>query len=450
MFHGPQPFGRSGSALGVGLLATFLMALAVSAFVTPAVAFGQVFSYTGGEQSYVVPPGATQVRVVVVGAPGNGGSRLPEESGAVVSADLPIPAGQLVLYVEVGGDGIAAYPPVRAFNGGGASAGGGASDLRLMPLSQPGSINSRVIVAGGGGGGEYPGGNAGAGGMAYKEGSGGGAGTLAGGGAGGSPTPECPDSGSPGSLGQGGDGSNGAIDGGGGGGGYYGGGGGGASGCFGGYDDYGGGGGGGGSSYASPQAMNVAVGLDPVGTPQITITALTPSPTPTSAPPPPPHADCGAHRPPGVSTQLRIIGAEARRPLPRTEPPQPEVSDVPALDRAPHPLSVEHAREGESRGPEDTYGSVGRRAMCDRVPGQSPQTPLHPPDRATGDDHTPERRGREPAGVQWANRRPATGSGLLHTDRDPDRQRRYRRNPNRTVQVLSMTACSCRPSHLHV
>jgi hypothetical protein len=125
-----QPSRRLSGSLGVAVLTALVMA----AFVAPADALGQVFSYTGGEQSYVVPPGVTQVHVVAVGAPGGGAA---ETMGAVVSGDLPIPAGQVLLFVEVGGSGSSVAQPGRAFNGGGAAFGGGRSDVRLVSLPSP-------------------------------------------------------------------------------------------------------------------------------------------------------------------------------------------------------------------------------------------------------------------------------------------------------------------------
>jgi hypothetical protein len=248
--------------------------------VAPASAYGLAYSYTGTEQVYIVPAGATLVHVVAIGAPGGKGGFPQGSMGAVVSADVPVPQGQGVLYVEVGGTG-------DGFNGGGRSNGGYASDVRLVPSAQPGSIDSRIVVAGGGGGaGQFPGGNAGADGGGGA--SGGKAGTATAGGAGGlgQPPQQCAD-GSPGSLGVGGDGvadfyGPGAF--GGGGGGYYGGGGGGGfGGCnFPSFYPTGLGGGGGGSSYVSPQASNTTFALDPSRTPQVTIAP----PVTTPAPPP--------------------------------------------------------------------------------------------------------------------------------------------------------------------
>ena len=175
--------------------------LAASGAAAPAAALGQVFSYTGAEQTYVVPAGVTQVHVVVDGASGGFVASVGGGLGAEVSADLPIPAGQTVLYVEVGGTG-------DGFNGGGAPNGGDASDVRLLPRAQSDSLNSRVIVAGGGGGvASFAGGDAGADGSGGS--AGGKAGTSTAGGAGGVPCSGCGGSGGAGSLGQGGAGAKG-------------------------------------------------------------------------------------------------------------------------------------------------------------------------------------------------------------------------------------------------
>lgn len=252
-----------------------LVAVGVVMAAAPA-AFAQVFSYTGVEQSYLVPSGVTSVHVVAVGAPGGGGTQITGGRGAVVSADLPVPQGQTVLYVEVGGTG-------AGFNGGGSPNGGDASDVRLLPRAAADSINSRVIVAGGGGGvGNYAGGDAGSDGGGADMGGKAGTATAGGSGGQGNP-PEACTNGQPGSLGQGGNFS----ASGGGGGGYYGGGSGGAIGgpnCGPGSYETPGGGGGGGSSYTSPQTMQVTFGLDNSRMSQITITPVitqvTTTPTP--------------------------------------------------------------------------------------------------------------------------------------------------------------------------
>jgi hypothetical protein len=116
--------------------------------------------------------------------------------GAVVSGVVSVTPGQ-VLYVEVGGTG---GLPAGGFNGGGESGsalldprlaqdggGGGASDVRTVPMSAGViSLTSRLIVAGGGGGSGFAaaaGGDAGESGGVYGPASdaGGGATQTAGG-----------------------------------------------------------------------------------------------------------------------------------------------------------------------------------------------------------------------------------------------------------------------------
>ncbi len=209
------------------------------------------FSYTGGQQSWIVPNGVTSINATLYGAkgadatysnPGDGGK------GGKVQANLPVTPGQ-TLYFFVGNT--PTCPNCAGWNGGGngssgnSGGGGGASDIRTNGIN----LSNRILVAaGGGGGGCYcfstygtdggdGGGLVGGSGVDNNNlGNGGGGGGQNSGGIAG-----C--SGASGSLGQGGTGTNG---GGAGGGGYYGGG----AGC---YDQ----GGGGGSSYASANATNV-------------------------------------------------------------------------------------------------------------------------------------------------------------------------------------------------
>jgi hypothetical protein len=240
-------------------LATLLTAAVWS---TPAVAQATVFSYTGAEQSYTVPAGVSSLSLTAIGAPGGGplSGGLAAGRAALVSGIVNVAPGQVV-FVEVGGSG---GSPVGGFNGGGDSGtrngisvygGGGASDVRALPMSAGViSLNSRLIVAAGGGGSGYPaarGGDAGAaGGSAPNSSVGGGAGTQTAGGAGGCDSLQlgCGTDGSLGSGGTGGSSGDGAQarEGAGGGGGLYGGGGG------GGVSDGAVGGGGGGSSLEPP------------------------------------------------------------------------------------------------------------------------------------------------------------------------------------------------------
>ena len=252
-----------------------LVALLVGgAWPAAAMADNSTFSYTGGEQTFVVPLGRTAVQIVATGAAGGGPlSGLTGGRGAVVSGLLKVMPGE-VLYVEVGGTG---GQLTGGFNGGGDSrafGGGGASDVRLVSSSAGGSLASRVIVAAGGGGSASPaaaGGDAGAAGQSNGPSTGGGAGTQVAGGAGGCGPLEvgCGADGSLGSGGAGGSSGAGADGraGGGGGGGLFGGGGG-----AGNVTDGVGGGGGGSSLVPAAGSMTLA----PLTTaPSVAITALT-------------------------------------------------------------------------------------------------------------------------------------------------------------------------------
>lgn len=215
------------------------------------------FSYTGTQQTWVVPAGVTSVYVDAYGA--SGGGTAPGLGGRVRTTITTTPGE--TLYIYVGGQGAVGS---GGYNGGGAGSGsrprgGGATDVR-----QGGTANAnRVVVAGGGGG-------SGVDGASYGAGAGGdGGGTTANSGTDGTLNGGL--KGSPGTASAGGSGglvrsgSYGTQYGGGGGGGYYGGGGGsantagtggslgsgGAGGTSGGTVAYGGGGGGGGSSYSS-------------------------------------------------------------------------------------------------------------------------------------------------------------------------------------------------------
>ena len=250
----------------------FLAATALAAFAPAALAApSATFSYTGGEQSYVVPAHVDAVYVIATGGAGGGpATGLTGGRGALASGLIGVTPGQ-TLYVDVGGVG---GHPVGAFGGGGdgglldfgpfgilaAWGGGGASDVRTLPASDSSSLGSRLVVGGAGGGSASPaaaGGDAGfPGGSAPGSSVGGGAGTQTSGGAGG-----CPLSGdgcgSDGALGLGGDGgaSGAGYVGGGGGGGLFGGGGGAGN------QPGGVGGGGGGSSLVPAGGTGALVSL---------------------------------------------------------------------------------------------------------------------------------------------------------------------------------------------
>lgn len=257
------------------------------------------FNYTGTEQTYDVPINAATLQITAIG--GRGGSGQTGGTGgdgAMVTATVPVTAGQ-TLYVLVGANGGTA----AGFNGGGAGggignpgvggAGGGASDVRTCSiaavcpaLGSPGDPRLLVAAGGGGGGGDAIGSGAGggdagataqAGGDAADLGDAGGGdggggasgatgGLLGAGGFGGYPSGV---DGTAGAAGQGGDGGdNGASGSGGGGGGGY-------------------AGGGGGSSFVVPVATGVTVGTDTSGTPSITITVASTIPVaPASITPP--------------------------------------------------------------------------------------------------------------------------------------------------------------------
>lgn len=265
-----------------------LMVAMSAVLTTPAWAEEQFFSSIGQTQ-FTVPAGVTGLHVEAtggVGGPGGGYTARTGGSGAIAYGNLPVTPGSAI-YVTNGARGQSASAAAGAGgSNGGASGnvgfsgsmesgragggGGGATDLRTLPIGNPDSLFSRLIVAGGGGGGggssvttNYgtggPGGSAGSPGFAgsgCSPGAGGGQpGNSAAGGTGGIPSISG-GSGANGGFGQGGGGGagqgNGVLGsngGGGGGGGYYGGGGGAGSS----ESACGGGGGGGGSNYFAPQ-----------------------------------------------------------------------------------------------------------------------------------------------------------------------------------------------------
>ncbi len=235
------------------------------------------FNYTGGVQTYTVPPCVTSITVDVQGAQGGlgpvgcaGYQGLPGLGGRI-QATLTVNPGD-VLNIYVGGQGAPDNNTSAAggFNGGGnammesnytyygGGGGGGASDIRL----NGNALTDRIVVAGGGGGGGSDGctcngldGGAG-GGLTANAGSPGSVCSCNPSGQGGSQVAGgakgdwgCNCDATAGSLGQGGNSNSsscgGPTGGGAGGGGYYGGGGGGL------------GAGGGGSNYSDPSATGV-------------------------------------------------------------------------------------------------------------------------------------------------------------------------------------------------
>ena len=211
----------------LGLFAALLCALAavLAAPTAASAATTETFDYTGGVQTWTVPPGVTSGTFDVYGASGgeSGSPGFEAGKGGRARSVLALTPGSTV-YIVVGGAG--AWPGA-GYNGGGNGSwfgGGGATDIRIGGRT----LDSRVLVAGGGGGAAQYTGQAGHGGGLTGTGAGGGGGTQTAGGSGTYPDWK-------GSFGQGGtDGGVNMI--GGGGGGWYGGGG-------------GQGGGGGGSGY---------------------------------------------------------------------------------------------------------------------------------------------------------------------------------------------------------
>ncbi len=200
------------------------------------------YVYTGGAQTWIVPPGVFNVDFDVQGAVGGGdshsGAPLPGNGGRVTGSLDLTGTSSLNLYVGGAGANGSTMGAAAGWNGGGnatfyffgcGGAGGDASDIRRNGTS----LSDRVVVAGGGGGAGWdsPGPSCGGAGGTLIAGSGcnnvggshAGGGTQLGGGAGATYVGWA--AGANGSLAMGGNGSSQGISGGGGGG-YYGGGGG--------------------------------------------------------------------------------------------------------------------------------------------------------------------------------------------------------------------------------
>jgi hypothetical protein len=255
---------------GVGPGATTASATAPPQDVATATPVTVTFT-APGEHEYTVPAGVTRVDVVAVGGEGARSAVRRGGRAAHIVGTLDVSPGQ-TLYAVVGTSASGTSPGA---NGGGAAggtaaecvntpgAGGGATDVRTVALGQPGSDESRVLVAGGGGGagtlgtdGGDPeltyGGHRGRGGAPAGLGGWGGVRGVGGDGGGGSQTDATSTAGGRGDVGVAGEGSG---CGGGGGGGYGGGGGGGA----GAPGARGGGGGGGGSLVPGGAPAGMAV-----------------------------------------------------------------------------------------------------------------------------------------------------------------------------------------------
>jgi PKD repeat protein len=112
----------------------------------------QTLSYTGGMQTWTVPPGVCTIRIETWGAQGGDPGTGRAGQGGYAKGELAVTGGE-TLYVYVGGAGSTS---AGGWNGGGGHSGsttefgggGGASDVRRGGTS----LNQRIIVAGGGGG----------------------------------------------------------------------------------------------------------------------------------------------------------------------------------------------------------------------------------------------------------------------------------------------------------
>jgi len=282
-----RPLTAATALVAGALVAGATTGAADAATITPTAESATTVEFTTpGEHVYTVPSDVTRVDVVAVG--GEGGASADRSGGRAgrIVGTLDVTPGQK-LYAEVGTNASGSTPGA---NGGGAAggsagecastpgAGGGATDVRTLPLGESGSAGSRVLVAGGGGGattfgssgGDIDegrlevlyGGHRGQGGGSSTLGGFGGAGGDGGQGGAGEESDGTSTTGGRGGVGVAGQGSGC----GGGGGGGYGGGGGGAAGPAG---DMGGGGGGGGSLVPGGFPAGMA---DHGDTPSVTFT----------------------------------------------------------------------------------------------------------------------------------------------------------------------------------
>lgn len=138
----------------------------------------RTFHYTGAAQSFTVPAKVSLIKVVALGAAGGGKAYYHGSlagRGGRISAVVPVRAGER-LHIYVGGAGYWANGYQGGFNGGalpgeyfgGATGGGGASDVREGGMA----LRFRVVVAGGGGGWGADHGGGGGGGGGASSGSG--------------------------------------------------------------------------------------------------------------------------------------------------------------------------------------------------------------------------------------------------------------------------------------
>ncbi len=295
------------------------------------------FTYTGGPQSFTVPPGVTSLSIDAQGAEGGGGPGAPGLGGDA-TATIAVASGDAV-QVMVGGRG---QIGAGGWNGGGApgassipatpsGGGGGGSDTRVGPCAATLScgLAARAVVAGGGGGADTSGlfaGEAGGAGGGASGGAGsdpgalgiaGSGGLAGGGGAGGG-------AGSAGAPGQGGAGGAaagfGASGGGGGGGGYYGGGGGGGGGGAPAGGDGGGGSGFGPGGVVLTSGVNASDGVVSItytasGSPTTTTVSGSSTPSPSAWGQPVTFTAVVSPVPAGGTVQFQVDGLDAGAPV---------------------------------------------------------------------------------------------------------------------------------------
>ena len=293
------------------LFASLLMLSSFAALTQGSV----TFNFTGGPQNWVVPSCVSNITLTIAGAEGGTSGGANGGDGAVITATIPVNAGDVINMI-VGGQGNC---PGAGYNGGGNGFNSSDGNINYIACGGGGSTDVRVnggliaVAAGGGGAGggsvnNNGGGNGGcANGFAGANtfGAGGGGGSQVAGGNGGAPWAGTPPGGQNGSAGQGGNGGFWqTASGGGGGGGFFGGGGGGNDGCCTGGN---GGGGGGGGSSLIPGGAGCAAGTN-TGHGFVTITWGCENVLPTASTPPPINVQCNADIPPA---NVLVINDEA-------------------------------------------------------------------------------------------------------------------------------------------
>lgn len=162
-----------------------------------------IYSYTGSMEKFRIPVAAKSLKVEAYGAQGgsvmSSGTSTGGRGGLMICSLEVSDILSRTLYVAVGGAGTGysntTRPNYGGWNGGGDSvstvsvgcqsgSGGGASDVRLVNMTDANSLDTRLVVGGGGGGGGGSGGEGGT--CATTGGNGGGITGMSGTGNGGS------------------------------------------------------------------------------------------------------------------------------------------------------------------------------------------------------------------------------------------------------------------------